>query len=56
MALKFLPAEMTRDPETRERFVREARATSSLEHQSVGKIRHPAHVESCFIQYVFFFE
>jgi serine/threonine-protein kinase len=32
VALKFLPPEMTRSPESKERFIREARASAAIEH------------------------
>jgi serine/threonine protein kinase/Tfp pilus assembly protein PilF len=38
VAIKFLPPELTRDPEAKARFIREAQAASSLQHNNICTI------------------
>jgi serine/threonine protein kinase/tetratricopeptide (TPR) repeat protein len=50
VAIKFLPPEMERDPQTRMRFVREAKSSASLDHPFICKVYETGEVdEKAFI-------
>jgi serine/threonine protein kinase len=45
VALKFLPSELTRDADAKERFIQEARAASALDHLNICNIHEVSQTE-----------
>jgi serine/threonine protein kinase len=50
VALKFLPPELTRDPESKERFIHEARAASALDHLNICTIHEVSETDDRIIE------